>query len=81
MDAPKQRKPPRKHFYVWRAFYSANGKAVDLNSLLVDPPEGLVLRDVFYISNTVQILAGARYNENSYSPTYLLTPVETAAKK
>jgi hypothetical protein len=58
-----------------RAFYYYNGTAVDLNSLLVNPPAGLVLRDVFYISNTGLILAETDNDDGSWSPTYLLTPV------
>ena len=61
--------------YTQRAFYYANGTAVDLNSLLVNPPDGLVLRSVYYISNSGQILAGTQVDDNRWTPTYLLTPV------
>jgi len=63
--------------YTYRAFYYSNGTAVDLNSLLVNPPDGLVLRSVWYISNSGLILATGHNDDNSWSPTYLLTPVQT----
>jgi hypothetical protein len=65
--------------WTHRAYYYANGTAVDLNSLLVNPPAGLVLRDVFYIGNTGLILAGSPNTDGSWSPTYLLTPVTAKA--
>jgi hypothetical protein len=61
--------------FTHRAFYYYNGTAVDLNSLLVNPPAGLDLRDVSYISNSGLILAKADNDDGSWSPTYLLTPV------
>jgi len=62
--------------FTHRAFYYYNGTAVDLNSLLVNPPAGLVLRDVAYISKSGLILARPDNDDpGSFSPTYLLTPV------
>jgi len=58
-----------------RAFYYYSGTAVDLNNLLLNPPPGLVLRDVAYISNSGLILATADNDDGSWSPTYLLSPV------
>jgi hypothetical protein len=65
--------------WTHRAYYYLNGTAVDLNSLLVNPPSGLVLRDVFYISNSGLILAGSPNTDGSWAPTYLLTPVTSSA--
>jgi probable HAF family extracellular repeat protein len=57
------------------AFYYANGTAVDLNTLLVNAPDGLVLNWPLYISNSGQILAASLSAGGSLSGTYLLTPV------
>ena len=61
--------------YTHRAFYYYNGTAVDLNSLIVNAPAGLVLRDLLYIGNTGLILARENPDYGTWSPTYLLTPV------
>jgi hypothetical protein len=61
-----------------RAFYYSNGRAVDLNTLLVNPPQGLVLATATYINNSGQILASAVMPDGS-QPTYLLTPVDRPA--
>jgi hypothetical protein len=61
-----------------RAFYYVNGQAVDLNTLLVNPPQGVVLATATYINNNGQILASAVMSDGS-QPTYLLTPVASSA--
>jgi hypothetical protein len=60
-----------------RAFYYSNGHVVDLNTLLVNPPQGLVLATATYINNNGQILASAVMPDGS-QPTYLLTPVASS---
>jgi hypothetical protein len=65
--------------WTHRAFYYSNGTALDLNSLLVNPPAGMVLRDVFYISNSGLILAGSPNTQGTTEATFLLTPVSPAA--
>lgn len=58
------------------ALYYANGKAVDLNAMLIDPPKGLVLATANYINNAGQIIATAVMPDGS-QPSYLLTPALT----
>jgi len=65
--------------WTHRAFYYSNGTATDLNSLLVNPPSGIVLRDVFYISNSGLILAGSPIGATGVEAIYLLTPVAPTA--
>lgn len=65
--------------WTHRAFYYSNGTAIDLNSLLVNPPAGMVLRDVFYISNTGLILAGSPNAQGTAEAAFLLTPVSPSA--
>jgi hypothetical protein len=65
--------------FTHRAFYYSNGTAVDLNSLVMSPPAGMVLRDVFYISNSGLILAGSPNAQGTGEATFLLTPVSPAA--
>ena len=65
--------------WTHRAFYYSNGTATDLNSLLVNPPAGIVLRDVFYISNSGLILAGSPIAATGVEAIYLLTPVASSA--
>jgi hypothetical protein len=57
-----------------KAFHYANGKAVDLNTVLANAPDGLTLLTASYINNAGQILADGVMTDGSQS-TYLLTPV------
>ena len=54
----------------------ANGLAVDLNSLLVNPPPGLTFNGVTQITNTGRILAWSQLAGN-FSGTHLLTSVSS----
>jgi hypothetical protein len=62
------------------AFYYSNDQAADLNTLLVNPPQGLVLATATYVNNKGQILATALMPDGS-EPTYLLTPVSPSSSR
>jgi probable HAF family extracellular repeat protein len=58
-----------------RAFYFANGKATDLNTLTVDLPAGLTLTNAQRINNRGLILVWARTAADQPLTQFLLTPV------
>jgi probable HAF family extracellular repeat protein len=58
-----------------RAFYFANGKATDLNTLTVDLPAGVTLTNAQRINNRGLILVWARTAADQPLTQFLLTPV------
>jgi probable HAF family extracellular repeat protein len=65
-----------KGLSVSRALYYANGKAVDLNTLVVDAAPGVYLIYAKIIYNDGRIVAFGGVEGDSTTRTYLLTPVE-----
>ena len=72
---------------IGRAFYYANGTAVDLNAMVTNAPAGMFFTSASYINNSGQILATAVYTSQpvgvvangTAAVQFLLTPVKAAS--